>query len=496
MQPNILFINVDQMRADCLSIMGHPVVETPYLDQLARGGVLFDSAYSATPTCVPARAAIMTGMSQTSHGRVGYEDGIPWNYEHTLAGELADASYHTQCVGKMHVYPTRNLCGFHNVVLHDGYMHYNRYKQTTPAGESFEAVDDYLAWLRNKVGADLDLLDMGLDCNSSVTARPWQLPEKYHPTNWVVSESIDFLRRRDPTKPFFLKMSFVRPHPPFDPPQTFFDQYINETLPDPVVGEWARDDDPYLAGLDPLTDHGLVPPKRLKRARAAYYALISHIDNQIGRFLLALHEYGELENTVILFASDHGEMLGDHHRFAKSLPYEGSTAVPFIVSDPGNRLGLARGSRVSEPVEMRDIMPTLLDAAGASIPETVDGQSVLPLARGKKIDWRAHIHGEHALGEESHHFVTNGKEKFIWFSQTGDEQFFDLQLDPGEKQNLINDPDHQTAIQAWREKLIDALKGREEGYTDGKILLVGKQPQTVLSHILPEDDADGKRQSE
>src|SRR5699024_1307862 len=126
-------------------------VETPYLDQLARHGVLFNNAYSATPTCVPARASILTGMNQTNHGRVGYEDEVPWNYEHTLPGELADAGYHTQCVGKMHVYPTRNLCGYHNVVLHDGYMHYNRDKRT-PSGRSFSEVDDYLRWLKEKAG--------------------------------------------------------------------------------------------------------------------------------------------------------------------------------------------------------------------------------------------------------------------------------------------------------------------------------------------------------
>lgn len=426
MKPNVLFINVDQMRADCLSIMGHPNVETPYLDQLARSSALFNNAYSATPTCVPARAAILTGMSQDSHGRTGYQDEVPWNYEHTLPGELASAGYQTQCVGKMHVYPTRKLCGFHNVVLHDGYMHYNRLKYHTTTAESFEAADDYLNWLRGKAGFDRDMIDLGLDCNSSVTARPWRLPEEYHPTNWVVTESIDFLRRRDPTKPFFLKMSFVRPHPPFDPPQTFFDQYIHEDFPDPLIGDWVDEHDPEKKGLDPLTEEGIVPEKRLKRARAAYYALITHIDNQIGRFLMAMYEYSVLENTIILFASDHGEMLGDHHRFAKGLPYEGSAAVPFILGDPGNCLGLQRGRVVDEVVELRDIMPTLLDGASAPIPDSVEGGSVLPLARGENPQWRAYIHGEHARGNDSFHYITDGKNKYIWFSQTGEEQLFNL----------------------------------------------------------------------
>lgn len=485
MKPNVLFINVDQMRYDCLSIFGHPVVETPYLDQLARTGTLFTNTYSATPTCVPARAAMMTGMSQKSHGRVGYEDGVPWNYEHTLPGELTKAGYQTQCVGKMHVYPTRKLCGFQHVILHDGYMHYNRYQNETTLQDSFVQTDDYLQWLREKTNANKDLIDLGLDCNSSVTARTWHLDEEYHPTNWVVSQSIDFLRRRDPTKPFFLKMSFVRPHPPFDPPQAFYDQYIDEDLPEPIIGDWVEKSDPYLMGLDPLTTKGIVPKKRLQRARAAYYALISHIDFQIGRFLLAMNEYGVLNNTIIFFVSDHGEMLGDHHCYAKSLPYEGSVKVPFIISDPGNLLSFQRGSINIHPIELRDIMPSILDAVDVSIPKSVDGQSVFPLLKKEQTTWRNYIHGEHELGIESHHFVTNGKEKYIWYSQTGEEQFFDLKADPFETKNRINEIEYQERIRTMKVFLIGELDGREEGYSDGKELIVGRVPKTCLSHILP-----------
>ncbi len=147
-KPNVLLITVDQMRYDCLSIAGHPVVETPNLDELARTGVRFDRAYSATPSCIPARAAIFTGKSQTGHGRVGYQDRVPWRYDRTMPEEFAKAGYHTQCVGKMHVYPARNLMGFHHVVLHDGYLHHNRNKYSIPVSEHYDEVDDYLHWLR------------------------------------------------------------------------------------------------------------------------------------------------------------------------------------------------------------------------------------------------------------------------------------------------------------------------------------------------------------
>jgi len=485
MKPNVLLIMVDQMRADCLSIMDHPAVDTPNLDQLARGGALFKNAYAATPSCVPARASVLTGMSQASTGRVGYQDKVPLKYEHTIAGEFTKAGYQTQCIGKMHVYPTRNLCGFHNVILHDGYMHYSRFKYNTKTTESQDYVDDYVHWLRERQGSQADLMDLGLDCNSSTVARPWHLPEALHPTNWVTTESIDFLRRRDPDKPFFLKMSYVRPHPPFDPPQAFYDMYHDADLPDPPIGDWAKTEDMNRAGLNPITDRGIVPEKRFKRAQAAYYALITQLDHQIGRFLNALREYGVYDDTVILFVSDHGELLGDHHLFRKSLPYEGSVNVPFIIADPGHHLQIQKNKQVDEVVELRDIMPTLLDAAQVDIPETVEGKSVLPLLRNEEnITWREYIHGEHAYGKESFHYVTNGKEKYIWFSQTGVEQFFDLENDPEEKENLVQSEAYRDRITLRRQQLIKELAGREEGYSDGEKLIVGQPVKATLRHVL------------
>ncbi|WP_195892077.1 arylsulfatase [Bacillus niameyensis] len=482
MKPNVVMIMVDQMRFDCLSVAGHPVVETPNIDQLAHDGVRFTNAYTATPTCVPARAAVMTGMSQRSHGRVGYQERVHWDYPHMLPEEMSRAGYHTQCIGKMHVYPTRNLCGFHNVVLHDGYLHHNRMKNT-PVHESFDQTDDYLPWLRERLGGHRDLSDLGLDCNASAVSRPWHLPEEYHPTNWVVTQSIDFLRRRDPRKPFFLKMSFVRPHPPFDPPQAYFDYYMSLDIDEPVIGDWASGDDPTGEGLLPTTGGGKVPKQRLKRARAAYYALINHIDDQIGRFMQTLIEYQLYYNTVFLFVSDHGELLGDHNLLRKALAYEGSAKVPFILADPGNQLGLRRGETCDKVVELRDIMPTILDAGKVSIPDTVEGESVIPLAQGQELEWREYIHGEHAYGSLSHHYIANGKEKYIWYSQSGEEQYFDLEKDPYELKNLIQDQEVSEKVAELRKTLIEELEGREEGYTDGTKLIVGKSAQTILKNV-------------
>lgn len=481
---NLLLITVDQMRGDCLSAAGHPVVETPNLDKLANNGILFQNAYSATPSCVPARAAIFTGMSQQSHGRVGYMDKVPWTYPHMLPGELAAGGYHTQCVGKLHVYPTRNLCGFHNVVLHDGYMHYNRDKSRIKVSEHFDQCDDYLHWLRGQAGVDQDLIDHGLDCNASTVTRPWHLEEKYHPTNWAVTESIDFLRRRDPSKPFFLWTSFVRPHPPFDPPQVYFDMYKDMDIPLPAIGSWVDSEAAIKGNQAPETAFAKLKGARLQRALAGYYALITHLDDQIGRLLNGLFEHGVLDNTVILFTSDHGEMMGDHYHFRKSLPYEGSAKVPFMLYDPGNRLSLKGGTTLEHVVEMRDIMPTLLEAAGVPIPDSVDGQSVLSLCRGEESEWREYIHGEHSLDRLSNHFITDGKMKYIWFSQSGREQLFNLMDDPHELTDLADSPSMASELTKWRSILVHELADREEGYSDGSSLIAGRKPLACLSHLL------------
>lgn len=480
MKPNIVLMMVDQMRGDCLGVNGNEFIETPNLDMMATEGYNFENAYTAVPSCIASRAAILTGMSQKSHGRVGYEDGVSWNYENTIASKFSKAGYHTQCIGKMHVYPERNLCGFHNIMLHDGYLHFARNKEGK-ASTQIEQCDDYLKWFREKKGHNVDLIDIGLDCNSWVS-RPWGYEENLHPTNWVVNESIDFLRRRDPSKPFFLKMSFVRPHSPLDPPKFYFDMYKDEDLPAPLMGDWANKEDEENRGKDINCIKGIINKKALKRAKAAYYGSITHIDHQIGRFLIALSEYGELNNTIFLFVSDHGDMMGDHNWFRKGIPYEGSSRVPFFIYDPGNLLKGKKGKVFDEVLELRDIMPTLLDFAHISIPDTVKGLSLKDLIEERDFTWREYIHGEHSFGEDSNHYIVTKKDKFLWFSQSGEEQYFDLEKDPKELTNRINSEEYKERIDYLRKILIKELEGREEGYTDGNRLLKG-HPVSTLKHI-------------
>ncbi|MEZ4621629.1 MAG: arylsulfatase [Caldilineaceae bacterium] len=471
-RPNILFICVDQWRADCLGFAGHPTVETPHLDRLAHEGINFTQAYTATPTCVPARAAILTGLAPRHHGFVGYNDHVPWHYDVTMPGLLAAAGYHTQCVGKMHVQPARNLMGFHNVVLHDGYLHRERSKR-----DDYALVDDYTPWLRERLGsAAADYVDSGIGCNG-YAARAWPYDEMLHPSSWVTTQSIDFLRRRDPTKPFFLMMSFHRPHPPLDPPEYYLNHYRHKPLPPPIMGDWAATQKP-VRGLD-----SPVPTSQaeIELAQRAYYAQMTHIDHQLNRMFMALYEFGVLTNTAILFTADHGEMLYDHNLVAKAQPFDGSARLPFILRLPKSADYQATQKEVTAVVELRDLLPTFCDLAGVVVPEQIDGRSILPLCRGENGGWRGYLHGEHTSGAEggANQWLTDGHEKYIWFTQTGRELFFNLDVDPTELHDLSGEQPARVAH--WRERLLGELTGREEGFVQNGALVAGRPQSPTLS---------------
>lgn len=465
-RPNIVLIMTDQMRGDCMSGAGHPDVQTPYLDTLMKNGRYYPNAYSACPSCVPARTGLLTGMMPSHHGRVGYEDRVEFNYPYTLAGQLTKAGYYTKAVGKLHVHPQRNYVGFHSVTLHDGHLGANRNVEL-PFWEMQDQCDDYFHYLKNELGADADLDTLGIDVNSWLT-RPWMYEEKYHPTNWVTSEGIDFLRRRDPNMPFFLYLSYVRPHPPFDAPQCFFDMYDENSFREPAVGTWEKQEALYEKGRIIDSDTGPIDERMLRRAKRGYYACITHMDNQIGRFLMALERYRLRENTLIIFVSDHGELLGDHYMYRKIRPYQGSIRIPFFISGADSLCG--EKGICQDLVELCDVMPTILNTAGAEIPENVDGENLWDEKREK----RTYIHGEHAaenfgsyLGNQ---YIVTKEDKYIWYMESGEEQYFRIKEDPEELTNLIEDTEYQVRIQYLRDLLIAELEERGSGYVkDGKL---------------------------
>ncbi|MEE2753020.1 MAG: arylsulfatase, partial [Candidatus Latescibacterota bacterium] len=415
MRPNVLLITTDQQRGDCLGCDGHPVVETPYLDELAEDGVRFKHAYTSVPSCTPARAGIITGMDQWNHGRLTMTGNDPLEYPATLPGELAKAGYHTQAVGKMHFAPSRRLYGFHNLVLDES-------GRGEPPFKS-----DYREWFDENKKGPYGYRDHSVDWNSWM-GRASHLPEHLHPSHWTASEGIKFLKHRDETKPFFTWLSFARPHSPYDAPQNYFDMYnVNSDIPKAAVGDWCGRWDKKVA--DTNAPFSRRTDKETQRARAGYYGNITFIDHQIGRVLYELRREDPeaWANTLVIFTSDHGDMMGDHHHWRKTYAYEGSSRVPFLMRFP-KTWDLDREQVLDQPIELRDIMPTILDAAGVDIPESVDGDSLLKLARDPDSDWREFVQGEHTTCYDRDYgmqYVTDGREKYIWYHHTDEEMFFD-----------------------------------------------------------------------
>ena len=465
-RPNIIFIMADQMRGDCISCDGHPVVETPNLDHFAAQGARFPHAYTAVPSCIPARSTVMTGMDQWHTGVLGMGRGqgpIPNDFPHTLAGTMAEAGYRTHLVGKGHFTPQRTSMGFQTAELDEsGRMIDEQHK------------DEYRAWFDQEVGRDITPDDHGVFWNSWM-GRPWHTEEYLHPSAWTMSRAIHFIEQRDKETPFFMNISFARPHSPYVPPTWYFDMYNDHETPPPFIGDWAAMHEDPVQATDVNAWRGKQAGSRIHRGRAGYYGEISFIDAQIGRLKnwLERHQPATLQNTWIIFTSDHGDMVGDHHLWRKTYAYEGSARIPLIVCPPAGWQGDVQNCVVDEVVELRDIMPTILDAAGVDIPPTVTGHSMIPLINGTASDWRTYLHGEHCWcysHEQEMQYVTDGHRKFVWLPRIDMKQYFNLDDDPGECTNLINNSAYTDETRQWEGYLTAELAARDCGWVkDGKL---------------------------
>lgn len=460
-KPNLILIMTDQQRGDCLGCAGHPVVKTPNLDQLAEEGTYFPHAFSETPSCIPARASLLTGMDAWHTGILGMGSGekdIPTNFAHTMPGELAQAGYHTQAVGKNHFFPQRALNGYHNCIVDE-----------SSRVVDHEFVSDYRAWFNEHKPQGTEYHGHAVDWNSWM-GRPSHLPEHLHPTYWTADQGIRFLRNRDPEKPFFLKLSFARPHSPYDPPQVYYDMYRDEPMPSAPVGDWAD-------GL--LGEHANtksvnawctknLDEKQIAESRRCYYGSITFIDHQIGRVLYELrkHDPQAYRNSFIIFLSDHGDMLGDHYLWRKTYAYQGSAHVPMIVRPPLT-WDTPRQQTCDLPVSLQDVMPSFLDAADVPIPENCTGLSMTSIAAPEythtaPLD-RDYVHGQHTTCYSSlmaMHYLTDGKEKYVYLPYLGREQLFDLESDPMETHDLALDSDAAPRVERWRKRLIHELETR------------------------------------
>ena len=477
---NLLLLMTDQHRGDSLGAAGANWVKTPNLDHLAKEGMLFERGYASIPSCIPARTSLLTGRSPWGHGLLGYVE-VP-DYPVEMAKTLTAAGFRTHAVGKNHFSPMRNKHGYQTVELEEGW-------HTARSGiHAFEAKNrlkpfkdedkcDYTLWFEKQMpGKSLNASGLGYTDHRG--GHPFPYEERLHPTNWTADRAVDFLKKHQVGSRWFLKVSFQRPHPPFDPPKRFLDHYAtNPTIPMPVVARWAEKKYGHAkSSLEkrPNATNGVFPEKEIRASRYAYYSMINHVDEQVGKVIQALKERGELENTLIIYCSDHGDMMGDHHMWRKCRAYEGSARVPIIIRWPKS-MGWndQRGQVRQELVELRDIFPTFLDAAGLPKPDVVDGLSILDILRGNK--WRSILDLEHSrIYEKDNAWIalTDERYKYIYFHHTGQHQLFDLKNDPAETVDLCVDVKNSKLIASWHQKMVDHLSIRGEKWVkDGQLVI-------------------------
>ncbi len=451
--PNILLIHTEHHRGDSLGCEGHPVLLTPNMDNIAYQGVRFSRFYSACPTCISTRKSILTGQLPQTHGMVGYKDGIEWDGIPTLPGILREQGYQTVHIGRsMHQHPKRKGYGF----------------------EAMETNLDYFEWLKdNNPRHGIDDWFGGGVMHNDWTVHPWHFDEELHQTNWTVERVLRFMQNRDPFRPFFLSLGFSSAHPPFQPPPFYFERYLRTGVPDPFIGDWAQPPAPEeLGNEEHVCAHRInLPKEALLCMRAAYYGLLNHVDDQLRRLINPVKGLRHRVDTIIIFTSDHGEMLGDHYRFRKSVAYEGSARVPFLLSAPP-RFGVNKMKVIDATATHADIMPTILDMLGIKIPASVDGLSLYPHLRGEPpAEWRECLHIEHSPHHQS---LTDGREKYIWWPSDGREQLFDLTKDPHELHDLALILDAADRLALWRERLVARLANRPEGFVASGRLVAGR----------------------
>ncbi|MEM6562578.1 MAG: sulfatase-like hydrolase/transferase, partial [Planctomycetota bacterium] len=336
--------------------------------------------------------------------------------------------------------------------------------------------------LRHLAGLGLlgDQSAQGIAGESSVV-RTWHLDERHHVANWTADRAVDFLGRRDPTRPFFLNVNFFHPHPPITPPSFYADRYLRLAQDRPEVftrrttASWSDDPGAQRRGYRWNATRAVPDDDAMLELRAFYWAQINHVDDQIQRVLTAIDRSVGFGNTMVVFTSDHGEMLGDHGFMRKRLPYEPSARVPMLVKPPED-WGIAGGEVRDELVGLRDVMPTLLDAAGVET-RSVDGRSLLPLCRGEAEDWRTQLHGECSATQAfdtptgMQYLVADLADGHRWklchFPGHGRQQLFNLTNDPQERHDVSGDPDHAVVRDELVGRMVAQLADRPEDFVVG-----------------------------
>ncbi len=455
-RPNIVLIITDQQRFDTIAALGFPYMDTPHLDRLVREGVALTNCYSSAPSCVPARASLFTGYYPHTTGV--YKNGDAW--QHSWVESLAAAGYHCVNVGKMHTVPFQAPVGFHEryVVENKDRFLEGRY--------FFDEWDKALA-ARGLVKQQRVLYRQRPDYAERMGAFEWELPEDLHSDMFVGNTAIWWLDHYPRTEPLFLEIGFPGPHPPYDPIPRYAEPYLKKDLPlAEVTPEDLEGQPPPFRAMrqhnaevdhDSIV-HALNPTREQRHRQRAYYlANVTMIDEKIGEILQALERNGYLENTAVIFTSDHGDCLGDHGHSQKWTMYDIIMRMPTIVWWPGRIPG---GRQVDDLCQVMDLGATILEMAGLERPASFEAQSLLPVLQGDKASiGRDLVFAEHGrdgiLRETEFMTMVRSREwKLVHFMDEPFGQLFDLVHDPDEVRNLWDDP----AYLDVKRELLDAMR--------------------------------------
>lgn len=415
-RPNVLIIMTDQQRHDTINALGYNYMYTPNLDRLVDEGVSYTNAHTTCPICCPARHTFLTGTSSKVHNIADNDFNARLDPKlATFPRIMSQGGYVTEAIGKMHFQPQREHHGFQRLKLMEEVPE-NRYD------------DDYMCYLKDQGYGNVQNIH---GVRNLLFFLPQQslLPQEHCGTTWVTDRSLEFLDENAGKRPFLLYMSYISPHPPLNSYEKYTKLYEDKEL-----NEVKKNITPLQEITKENKMHGDNPTEDYKRrVREIYFGLITQIDEEVGRVLDKLEEKGQLDNTMIIFTSDHGEMLGDYDLYQKFLPYDSCSRIPFLVRYPK---AFAAGKRDESFVDLADIFPTVLDVGGFDY-NKVDKLIGTSLFNKEQVSDREYQYVSYSESSRRWASVRDKDYKYVYYYGGGIKELYDLNNDASESNNLL-----------------------------------------------------------
>ena len=473
-KPNILLIFTDMQRADTIHALGNSTIKTPNLDRLVHEGTAFTNAFSPSPVCIPARCCMHHGIYPQKTGL--FSNGtMPDDNGNSLPAILGRKGYKTAAIGKCHFTPDHSaMRGFGSRLIQE-------------ECSSDPKTDDYCAWLK----------DNGYDYDEPQGTRGemYYIPqislhkEEDHPSNWIGDRSVEFIEKnKNAEQPWFLFSSFIHPHPPFAPPKPWHKLYRARDMPLPFVPDNSHDLHTWINRSQnryKYRDRG-IDYQLMRNIKAYYYATISFVDYQIGRIFDALEQSGELDNTMIIFSSDHGEYLGDYNCFGKRSMHDASSRIPLIIRCPEK---FKADTICDTPASLVDMLPTIANFADCDLSNIeLDGVDLAEIANGNCE--RKYVYSQFNFGEKGIYMIVSREWKYFYSTGEETEYLFDRLNDPREADNKAEDTACQLLKKEIKQALLEYLQsvGAEDAVESSSDALDWKKyPKIDESHL---DDPD------